>query len=179
MRRMVGGVASEQKAVRDFPYRDFWKWRIQGSKMLLNGMRMVNWSFSRVVIQDIQENSNLVLGQLHSKQSQFVCLFSLPKGKSNLAGPCWARAAWLKHAGKHTCTRLSQVKKRKKTQAKGIKIQAKSAKWRNGENLKIMADQDSLQQSSELATGWYYNSVRTARTIGQNTSGSVLHLPSS
>jgi hypothetical protein len=77
----------------------------------------------------------------------------------------------LGHAGKHTCTRSSQVNK---TQAKGIKIQAKTAKCKNGENLKFMADQGSLQQSTELATGRYYSSVRTAQTIVQNTSVSVL-----
>jgi hypothetical protein len=39
----------------------------------------------------------------------------------------------------------------KKTHAKGIRIQAKTLKCKNGENLKFMADQRSLQQSSELA----------------------------
>jgi hypothetical protein len=71
------------------------------------------------------------------------------------------------HAGEHTSTRSSNVKK---TQAKGIRIQAKTAKCKNGENRKFMADSGSMQQSSKLATGRYCNSVRTARTIGQNTS---------
>jgi hypothetical protein len=52
-----------------------------------------------------------------------------------------------------------------KTQAKGIRIQAKTAKCKNGENLKFMADSGSMQQFSKIATGRscrrYYKSVRT------------------
>jgi hypothetical protein len=56
-----------------------------------------------------------------------------------------------------------------KTQAKGIRIQAKTAKCKNGENLKFMADSGSMQQFSKLATGrsWHHHAADNFGQVAQ------------